>query len=329
MEKDNIFDLIENSKNENVDERFHKFYIQTLNALPNKKERSKLAGLAASIVLVAIISTYTMAFADSIPVIKDIKNYFYAPETFAKYSKGINSVLTYKDYSITTHDIVFDNNFLIFSYTISKLNDKPFENGEEEKLGLMLKIDEKYIPKNSGYSGGSFNRIKENDHQVSYINYYIVKPLNLPDKIGISLSFTNKGKIKKSQKLVVDKTDLSSQNVEVKLDKEIKIPEGSIYLDSISFTPFGAIFFSQNQGGWDFKNADPYYYALFDETGRQLWLPSTSKFFDYKKRVTNIIKDLTSAEYKGRKTITIKTYDSRTGKELDGATVTIHVPNIN
>lgn len=329
MEKDNILDLIENSKNEKVDEKFHEFYMQNLNNLPNKKRRSKFAGLAASIALVAIVSTYTIAFADTIPVIKDIKNYFYAPETYAKYSKGVNSVLTYKDYSITTHDIAFDNNFLIYSYTVSKINGKPFENGEAERLSLSVVIDNKYIPENGGYSGSSFNRIKENDHEISYINYHIVKPLNLPDNIGISLSFIYNGKVKKSQNLEIDKTNLASQNVEVKLNKEIKIPEGSIFLDSISFTPFGAVFFSQNRGGWDFESTDPYYYALFDETGRQLWLPTTSNSFDYKKKVTDIIKEFTSAEYKGHKTITIKTYDGRTGKEVEGSAVTIHVPNVN
>lgn len=329
MEKDNICDLIENSKNENVDEKFHEFYMETLNTLPNKKNRRRFTGLAASIAIIFIISTYTMVFADSIPVIKDIKNYFYAPETYAKYSKGVNSVMAYKDYSITTHDIAFDNNFLIYSYTVSKTNGKPFEDGEEEKLHLWLNIDEKYLPKNGGYSGSCFNRVKENDHEVSYINYYIIKPLSLPDKIGISLSLSYEGKTKKSQKLEIDKKELSSQNVEVKLDKEIKTPEGSIYLDSISFTPFGAIFFSQNRGGWDFQDTDPYYYALFDEAGRQFLLPTTSKTFDYDKKVTHIIKDFTSTEYKGHKTITIKTYDSRTGKEVEGSAVAISIPDVN
>lgn len=329
MEKDNILDLIENSKQDKVDEKFHEFYIKTLNNLPNKKKRNKFIGLAASIVLVAIISTYTLAFADSIPVIKDIKSYFYAPETYEKYSKGVNSVLTYKDYSITAHDIAFDNNFLIYSYTVSKNNDKAFENGEAERLNLSIAIDKQYIPENSGYYGSSFNRIKENDHEVSYISYDIVKPSNLPDKIGITLNFTYEGKTKKSQKLEIDKTNLATQNVEVKLNKEIKIQEGSIYLDSISFTPFGAVFFSQNRGGWDFENSDPYYYSLFDETGRQLWLPTTSKSFDYKNKATEIIKDFTSAEYKGHKSITIKTYDSRTEKEVEGSAVTIEIPNVN
>ncbi|QLY77897.1 DUF4179 domain-containing protein [Clostridium intestinale] len=325
MEKDNFLDLIEISKNEDIDEGFHKIFDKTLNNLPKKKKHTKLFNIAASMALVAILSSYTMAFADSLPIISNIKDYFYAPEEYVKYSKNVDTSISYKSYIVDIKDVIFDNNFIIYSYSITRKDGKPFEEMEEEKLELSVLIDKEYLPKDSGYSGSCFNRVK-NDNEVSYISYYIVKPLNLPDKIGVTFSLSDEGKIKKSVKYQLDKGELASQNIDVKFDKEFHTTEGSIYYDSISFTPFGAVFFSQNRGGWDFKDRDPYYFALFDETGRQLTLPTTSKGFDYDNKVTNIIKELTSSEYKGHKSITIKTYDSRTGEVLENSEVTVTIP---
>lgn len=325
MEKDNLLELIELSKNEKIDEEFHNIFEKTLNNLPKKKKHTKLLKIAASIALVAILSSYTMAFADSLPIISNIKDYFYAPEEYVKYSKNVDTSISYKSYIVDIHDVIFDNNFIIYSYSITRKDGKPFEEMEEEKLNLSVLIDKEYLPKDSGYSGSCFNRVKS-DTEISYINYYIVKPLNLPDKIGVTFSLSDEGKIKKSVKYQLDKGELASQNIDVKLDKQINTDEGSIYYDSISFTPFGAVFFSQNRGGWDFKDRDPYYFALFDETGRQLTLPTTSKGFDYDNKVTNIIKELTSSEYKGHKSITIKTYDSRNGEVVENSEVTVTIP---
>ena len=327
MEKYNLLDLIEVSKNEDIDEEFHSTFERTLDNLPKKKRHSKLLKVVASIALVAILSSYTIAFADSLPIISNIKDYFYAPEEYVKYSKNVDTSILYKNYKVNIKDVIFDNNFIIYSYSITRKDGKAFEEMEEEKLDLSVLIDKEYLPKDSGYSGSCFNRVK-NDNEVSYISYYIVKPLNLPDKIGVTFSLSDEGKIKKSVKYQLDKGELTSKNIDVKLDKQITIAEGSIYYDSISFTPFGAVFFSQNRGGWDFKDRDPYYFALFDETGKQLTLPTTSKGFDYDNKVTNIIKELTSSEYKGHKSITIKIYDSRTGGVIDGSEVTIPVPII-
>lgn len=327
MEKDNLLELIELSKNEKIDKEFHNIFDKTLNNLPKKKKHTKLLKIAASIALVAILSSYTIVFADSLPIISNIKDYFYAPEEYVKYSKNVDTSISYKSYIVDIKDVIFDNNFIIYSYSITRKDGKPFEEMEEEKLDLSVLIDKEYLPKDSGYSGSCFNRVK-NDNEVSYISYYIVKPLNLPDKIGVTFSLSDEGKIKKTAKYQLDKGELASQNIDVKFDKEFHTTEGSIYYDSISFTPFGAVFFSQNRGGWDFKDRDPYYFALFDETGRQLTLPTTSKGLDYDNKVTNIIKELTSSEYEGHKSITIKTYDSRTGEVVENSEVTVTVPII-
>ncbi len=295
----------------------------------SNNSKKKFLKIAALLAVFIVASTYTITYADSIPIIKDIKKKFYAPESYAKYSKDINSVISYKGYTVSVHDILYDNNFLIYSYTISKDNGEPLDHEDESKFTVGVGIDEKYLPKNAGYGGSIFNRVKDSDNEVSYFSYWVIKPLHLDDKIEVEIDIRYEGDIKKTLRLELDKTQLNPSNKEIKLDKEIKIPEGSIYLDTVSFTPFGAVFISENRGGWDFEDSDPYYYAWFDETGRQLSLPTQGSQPNYEKKTTTIIKETTSAEYKGHKNITIKTYDSRTGKEVEGSAVTFPIPDLN
>lgn len=324
MKENSITNLFECSKNDSIDKDFHNFYMKTLKDLPSKKRFNKLVGIAASFVLIAILSIYTVTFAGNAPIIKDIKNYFYAPNEYKKYSKSINSTLEFNNYTVSIQDIVYDNNFLIYTYTINRNDGSPIKTDEESKLNADAIIDIKNKP---GYVGGIFNREANNDGSITYVKYYVIKNLNLPDKINLKINAKYEGKTKKTIGLEIDKSKLNPSYKEITLNKEIKVPEGTIFFNSISFTPFGAVLFSQNRGGWDFKNTDPYYYVISDESGKKITFESDGKDFNYKENRTENQIHITSYKYKGLKSLLVKVYDSRTGRLIDNSTVTINIPD--
>ncbi|WP_160679745.1 DUF4179 domain-containing protein [Clostridium sp. C8-1-8] len=326
-----VEDLFNKEKNKAIDTEFHNFFNQTLSNLPKKKRRQRPFIAVAAVVAFMVLSSTVMVFGKNIPVVKNIKNYFYAPEEYDKYAQHVDTVDNFYDLNVNIHDVIYDNNFLIYSYTVSRTDGKPIESLDDEKLMISAKVP---VKDDQSTSGGDFITEKT-DNSFTHYSYMIIKNLNLPDKMTLpfDILYTNNprkdAEIVKTINVEVDKTKLNNSLKEVKLNKDIKIQEGSIYLDSISFTPFGAVFFSENRGGWDFEGEDHYYFGLFDETGKQLYCKGTGVSYDSGKKVSVITKPFISSEYKGHKSITIKVYDNRTNSEVEGASTTIEIPNLD
>ncbi|MBK1810220.1 DUF4179 domain-containing protein [Clostridium sp. YIM B02505] len=330
MKSYSVEDLFNKEKNKAIDTEFHNFFNETLSKLPKKKRRQRPFIAVAAVVTFMMLSSTVMVFGKNIPGLKNIRNYFYAPEEYDKYVKPVDTVDNFDDLNVNIHDVIYDNNFLIYSYTVSRTDGKPIESLDDVKLRVSPEVP---VKENQSTSGGDFIREKTDDSFTHY-SYMIIKNLNLPDKMTLPFDIvyindeTKNAEIVKTINVEVDKTKLSNSLKEVKLNKDIKIQEGSIYLDSISFTPFGAIFFSENRGGWDFEGEDHYYFGLFDETGKQLYCQGTGVSYDSGRKVSVITKPYISSQYKGHRSITIKVYDNRTNSEVEGASTTIEIPNL-
>lgn len=76
-------------------------------------------------------------------------------------------------------------------------------------------------------------------------------------------------------------------------------------------------------------NDSPYRVAILDDNGKKIFINSSSASYNYNDNIVEFCKELELNQYKDSKTITIKVYDTRDGKELDDSSVTISVPKYN
>ncbi|NME95717.1 DUF4179 domain-containing protein [Clostridium cochlearium] len=327
MKDYNLDEMLKQVKKDTVDEEFHKFYTKTLNSLPNKKRKlNKSIIAAASVFLIAMLSFSPIVSGGDIPILKTIKNIFFAPEEYVKYAEGIDTKVELRNFRVSLHDIIYDNNFLIYSYTLSKLDGKPFTQ-DEEMAGVSL---HPVFKTTENFSGSEFNRVKNSPSEITIIRYDNISKLNLPNKLKFSMLVYNFIEdIDTNIDIEIEKSEINKYCKKVIIDKNIKIDNGKLCIDSISFSPFGAVFTGKNIGQWYLHNDSPYRVAILDDNGKEIFINSSSASYNYNDNIVEFCKELELNQYKDSKTITIKVYDTRDGKELDDSSVTISVPKYN
>lgn len=339
MDEKRLEEALNNEKNVEIDKDFHSFFEETLNSLPDKKKnkKRKFTKIAVAAVVAVVISTGATTYGSEI-----IKNIFGVKEVlqdkntsdlYTKYTKDNPIEIETGDYKVTVNNIGYDGNFIVYAYSVGRKDGGNLDGKGFTDIDVRLDIRES-IPKEvkGGYSGSTVDS-KVEDNRFSMVIWYAVGELKLPDTIKGELIVTNHNKVTKKEKVKVEfsKSEGAIANTVI-LDKEIKVDEGSIYLDKIVFSPFAAIFYSENRGelgDLNRKDRDPYYYAIFDETGRQIWSGNTSKGIgDDPKYITEISKTILPQEYIGHSQFTVKVYDSRTSKEIENSATTIDIPEI-
>lgn len=168
MKDYNLDEMFKQVKKDTLDEEFHKFYTKTLNSLPNKKRKLNKSIIAsASVFLIAILSFSPIVLGGDMPILKTIKNIFFAPEEYVKYAQGIDTKVDLGNFRVSLHDIIYDNDFLIYSYTVSKLDGKPFTQ-DEEMAGVSLYP---VFKTTENFGGSEFNRVKNNPSEITIIRY--------------------------------------------------------------------------------------------------------------------------------------------------------------
>ncbi|WP_164968277.1 DUF4179 domain-containing protein [Clostridium tetani] len=327
MKDYNLDEIFKQVKKDTVDEEFHKFYTKTLNSLPNKKRKlNKSIIAAASVFLIAMLSFSPIVFGGDMPILKNIKNIFFAPEQYVKYAQGIDTEVDLGNFRVSLHDIIYDNNFLIYSYTVSKLDGKPFTQDEEMiAVGLYPKIKT-----TEGLGGSEFNRVKNSPSEITIIQYANITNLNLPNKLKFSMLASNFIEdIETTIDVEIEKSEINKYSKKVNIDKNIKIDNGNLCIDSISFSPFGAVFTGKNIGKWYLHNDSPYRVTILDGNGKEIFINRSGASYNHNDNIVKFYKELELAQYKDSKTITLKVYDTRTYKELNDSSVTIDVPKCN
>lgn len=340
MDEKRLEEALNNERNSEIDKDFHSFFEDTLNSLPDKKKfkKRKFAKIAvASLVAIVISSGATTYGSEILKNIFGIKDVFEDQKTvdiYTKYTKDDAVNVEIGDYKVTVNNIGYDGSFIVYAYSIERKDGGKMEDLEPMKINVKLDFEES-IPKEitNSYSGSSIEH-KIDDNKFSLVMWYSVSELNLPDIIKGEVVVTNHNSSKKEKKRVKVEFGKSNDAIAktVRLDKEIKVDQGSIYLDKIVFSPFVAIFHSENRGELGKHRRDekdPYYYAIFDETGKQIWMGNTSMGSSSDpENVTSITKKILPQEYIGHSKYTVKVYDSRTSKELENSAVTIEVPEV-
>ncbi|MBB6714906.1 DUF4179 domain-containing protein [Clostridium gasigenes] len=340
MDEKKLEEALNNERNSEIDEDFHSFFEDTVNSLPDKKKFKKrkfakiaVAGLVA-IVISSGATTYGSEILKNIFGVKEVLNDKNTADLYTKYTKDDAINIEIGEYNVTVNNIGYDGSFIVYAYSVERKDGGELEgNGF---MGITVGLDIKQsIPKEikGGYSGSDVDT-KIEDNRFSTVVWNDVGKLKLPDIIKGELVVTNhNSSIKKEEKVKIEFAKSKDAIVNtVILDKEIKVDEGSIYLDKIVFSPFAATFHSENRGEFGNHNReekDPYYYAIFDETGKQIWMGNTSKDWSYDPdTVTKITKTILPQEYIGHSKFIVKVYDSRTSKEIENSAVTIEVPEV-
>ncbi|MBU3132733.1 DUF4179 domain-containing protein [Clostridium gasigenes] len=289
--------------------------------------------------LVAIVissgaTTYGSEILKNIFGVKEIFKDKNTVDLYTKYTKDDAINIEIGDYNVTVNNIGYDGSFIVYAYSVERKDGGVLKSKDYMRIHVRLDITES-IPNEikDGY-GGSNVDTKIEDNRFSMVVWHEVGKLKLPDSVKGELAVTSSNPlIKKEEKAKVEFAKSNDAIVNtVILDKEIKVDEGSIYLDKIVFSPFLARFHSKNRGQLGDSNReekDPYYYVIFDETGKQIWMGNTDMNWSYDPdTVTKITKTILPQEYIGHSKFIVKVYDSRTSKELENSAVTIEVPEV-
>lgn len=326
-------EILNKEKNKAVPDDFHSFFEYTLNSIPNnKKNKTRRIYKSVAIVLVIlfmtpVISTYGSDILRGVFNLKDVIRDEKTTDLYIKYTKDEAITVPIDDYIVTINNIGYDDNFFVYGYSIERKDGEHITEKEYMQINVSSKVEEFESTSNSN----SDVNIEENKFSMLCSDYIDGIGSNLQD-VKAQFIITNNIKAKTTEKVVnidIEKSD-GAISTAVKLDKEIKIDGGSIYLDKIVFSPFKAIFLSETRGKYGDLNKserDPYYYAIFDEMGEQIWM-GNSLHRQGGNDVTKIEKKIDPSEYLGKKKYTIKVYDSRTKSEVNDSSITIDIPNI-
>lgn len=198
---------------------------------------------------------------------------------------------------------------------------------DEEMAGVSL---HPIIKTTEAFSGGKFNRIKNSPSEITTIQYANITNLNLPNKLKFSMLACNSIEdIETNIDIEIEKSEINKYSKKVTIDKNIKIDNGKLCIDSMSFSPFGAVFTGKNIGKWYLHNNSPYRVAILDGNRKEIFINHSGASYNHNDNIVKFYKELELNQYKDSKTITIKVYDTRNGKELDGSSVIINVPKCN
>jgi hypothetical protein len=325
-------EMLNNEKNKKVSNEFHNFFEDTLKNLPDKKKKRNfkfskaLAVIILFLVVTPVVTTYGSDILKNIFAIKDIIKDKTTSDLYVKYTKDEPIKIELGDYKIIVNNIGYDDNFLVYVYSIERKDGKDLTSDEYNPISVSINIGD------FEYSASNIDtKIESNKFSMAIWQYIGNSYLDEISKAEIVVTdFSTKKPYKEKRvKLELEKSKATNSK-SVKLDKEIKVPEGSIYLDEIVFSPFAAIFKSENRGelgDLNRKERDPYYYAIFDENGYQIWMGNSQH--SGSEELTKISKTILPSEYIGKKKYTIKVYDSRTSEEVENSAITIDVPEIN
>lgn len=338
MDEKRLEEALNSEKNIEIDKDFHSFFEDTLNSLPDKKKNKKIKFTKIALVALVVIGISTGATTYGSEIIKNIfgvkevlqdKN---TVDLYTKYTKDSPIEIETGDYKVTVNNIGYDGNFIVYAYSVERKDGGNLDGKGFTDIDVRLDIRES-IPKEvkGGYSGSTVDS-KVEDNRFSMVIWYAVGELKLPETIkGELIVINHNSKVKKQNHVKVE-FDKSKEAIAttIRLDKEIIVDEGSIYLDKIVFSPFAAIFYSENRGELGSRNRDekdPYYYAILDETGRQIWIGNCSGEWS-DETVKRMSKTILPQEYIGHTQFTVKVYDSRTAKEIENSAITIDIPEI-
>lgn len=325
-------EMLNEEKNKEINKEFKDFYEDTLKNLPDKNRNKKssfvkaIAVVMLCLVLTPVIKTYGTDILKNIFGVKEIINDAVTADLYLKYTNDEVVSLDFEEYKITVNNIGYDDNFLVYAYSLERKDGKDLSPDENMQIGVRLDFER------NGSSYGSDVDTKIESNKFSMVVWEYIGDLNLDENIKVEVVATDYVSIFKSEKktkLELQKSKEATSKIVV-LNKEIKVPEGSIYLDEIVFSPFAAIFKSENRGKFGNINGqerDPYYYAIFDENGDQIWMGNQSRH-GVSEELTKIGKTILPSEYVGKKKYTIKVYDSRTSEEVENSAITIDVPEI-
>lgn len=327
-------EMLNKEKNKTVPDDFHSFFEDTLNSIPNKKKsRAKKIYKTAAIVLALlvmtpVISSYGADILKGVFNIKDVIRDEKTVDLYIKYTKNEAITVPIDDYILTINNLGYDENFFVYGYSLERKDGQDITEEEYMQINVLVNVEEfKFVS-----SGSTDVSIGENKFSLMGSNYIDGTGSNL-EEVKAQFIIRNNIKVKKTETVVdIDvKKSEGAISTAVKLDKEIETDGGSIYLDKIVFSPFKAIFLSENRGkygGLNKSERDPYYYAIFDENGEQIWMGSGSGQ-NLENNITKIQKKIEPSEYLGKKKYTIKVYDSRTKSEVEDSAITIDVPEID
>ena len=326
-------EMLNKEKNKTVPDDFHSFFEDTINSIPNKRknETRKVYKTAAIILVILfmtpVISTYGSDILKGVFNLKDVIRDEKTADLYIKYTKDEAVTVPIDNYIVTINNIGYDDNFFVYGYSIERKDGEHITEKEYMQINVLSKVEEFKSISN----GNSDVNIEENKFSMICSDYIDGAGSNLQE-VKSQFIITNNIKAKKTEKVVnidIKKSD-GAITTAVKLDKEVKTDGGSIYLDKIVFSPFKAIFSSETRGKYGDLNKserDPYYYAIFDELGEQIWMGNTS-IHQSGNGVTKIQKKIDPSEYLGKNKYTIKVYDSRTKSEVKDSSITIDIPNI-
>lgn len=323
----NLDKILTNEKNKEIDPKFHNFFEDTLNNLPDKKKKKKLRiskTLVASmlfLVLTPIITIYSSDIIENVLNISNVLKDAEASGLYLKYTANEPIEVDLKDYKVIINNIGYHDNFLIYAYSLEKKNGENITDEDYMNISLSIAPNES----TSGHGGEIAREVIDNKY--TSINWFYLNNFNINDDIEVTISIYDNSNISKTEKNIKVKLYKSNQSISktVKLNKEIRVPEGTIYLNEITFSPFLAVLKCENRG--NINALLNYSYRLFDESGNQLWTGSTG-LHDFEEFV-QVIKTIETSQYIDKEQLTIKLYDSRTSEEVPDSSITIDIPKIN